>query len=683
MVNQTSSEVITANGDDMDLEPINSVTDSNESVLVDFSKMWLDKASLAESPSVASTASGNSSPSAASTASRNSNPPPMAPLVPMPSLDRAQHQPLLGCNSGELNTAHSSFARVASFPPQQSGQVESIFRRGGTMVGNNVATHTTHHGAHAAKNVPPQLAAQVSLSGSSSDGLEHPAIPQAKTNDGIHEVQSLQPVSQEPFMRLRNHTPALPATQQVLPVSVVFEYGEERLAQGGNIQNKFPENQHFVCGTVKKLHSKEFETKVIEALKDRMEEIRDEYERSGKKVLKVRKYVPEVAEAAREANFKIWTALKNKEQPCATDEQAEQPGATDEQASSNHDDKIVAEVKKRRRMEVDITTQPDDSKRAPGFLTSDVDVVGKPESDHIHGFSERTFDKEWFLDITNDEASLKPRLESPLRTILRKYLNQHQAPDPQEVQPRQGAPHPVQLANMAPQVQEHRSPMDYKPIVRGFLDQLNQDSFQVPLYELYADLEKSEKNHEEWAREIYSKLRDDAQDETAKTINNYRRRLLNDWLYKLVDKWGEFGFCDEFAVVMENVLEHRVGDVLRVCLLLDRAQALYKMQPIRGMSPHGTDWFSCWHVEQPTTDGFNNLLKWTTDQRKIEFWQGVQKDWTRVYPKLKPLMNKKLYRLIFHPHLRLHKDFQLRKWAMPAESPTRPPSFCLISYPTE
>ncbi|KAL7563994.1 hypothetical protein ACA910_007112 [Epithemia clementina (nom. ined.)] len=123
--------------------------------------------------------------------------------------------------------------------------------------------------------------------------------------------------------------------------------------------------------------------------------------------------------------------------------------------------------------------------------------------------------------------------------------------------------------------------MDYKPIVREFLDRLNQDTFQVPLDNLYADKEKSKKYHEEWAREIYSKLRVDADDKRAKKINEHRRHLLNDWPYKLVDKWGEFGFCDEFARAMKSVLKNRLANILRVCLVLDRANALCVMEPIR------------------------------------------------------------------------------------------------------
>ncbi|KAL7563995.1 hypothetical protein ACA910_007113 [Epithemia clementina (nom. ined.)] len=190
--------------------------------------------------------------------------------------------------------------------------------------------------------------------------------------------------------------------QNVPPTLAVQRYGTENLVQGRNIQAKFSNHNHFVCGTWKgfdKFHHDQFTQIALGALELFMPEIRHMLEtktdRNG-----VRTYVPYVAKAARENGFKIWTALKFEEQP----------GATDERASSNVDGEIPTSAKKRRRMEVDITSQPDDSKKAPGFPTFDGDVR-KPRPHHINGFSEQTFNKEWFRDITNKEAYLKPHLE--------------------------------------------------------------------------------------------------------------------------------------------------------------------------------------------------------------------------------------------------------------------------------
>ncbi|KAL7563993.1 hypothetical protein ACA910_007111 [Epithemia clementina (nom. ined.)] len=471
------------------------------------------------------------------------------------------------------------------------------------------------------------------------------------------------------------------------PPLALSRYKRPKLCQGRNIEKIFPKYKHFVCGAWDGFrllrHHNEFVKLIADALMPSMQEICASFN-PGKGVK--RKYLNMVVEELRnQADFKIWTALKKEEQPCSG-------FAKDSGDDHDFDGKQEQTTSKKRKKELSIATaetehgiNDDIHRKLPAATSSPPSTIistnkDKRTNNHVHRFGAKEFPNEWFLDITDGdylrddleahvhktyEDYLHNRLESPIRTFLSNTFTTEEngiLPGQQDQQegPNHEGPNRQELQHQA----KHRIQLDNR---------------------VQIDYEKhGNHNYEDWAKTIYITLRDNYLDERAHAIDELRRHLLNDWLYKLVKEWAKFDYCDHFAVVMENVLEHRVEEVLRVCLVLDRAQALYNMQPIRGMSPHGADWFCSWHVEQPTTaDGFNNLLKWTTKQSKIKFWQDVQQDWRRVYPNLQPLMNKKLYRLIFHPLLRLHQDEQLRKWAEPAESPTRPPSFCLISYPTE
>ncbi|KAL7563997.1 hypothetical protein ACA910_007115 [Epithemia clementina (nom. ined.)] len=506
----------------------------------------------------------------------------------------------------------------AAFPNQHSGQV-----------GNNYYAADTEAMSTSlpfASVVSPQPSARDLVAGVPSDELGSPLVPHNIYFTNNPKGQSrYRNGNINPSMGLANQAASeqwtlLPfVAQEDPPTLAVQRYGTESLVQGRNIQAKFPNNMHFVCGPVMNLlHHREFTETVLKELMQFMPEIRliKETDRNG-----VRTYVPYVAKVAREKGFKIWTALTLEEQPGA---------------------------------------------------------MPQPQPHHIHSFNVKAFDKEWFQDITNNEERLKERLESRVRTILRTYLKQHPAPSPQEGQRRLDAPHPVQLANTAHRVQGHRSPMNYELIVRGFLDKLNQDTFKDPLYNLYATLRESKKNHEEWALDIYSNLRVDADDKRAKKINEYRGHLLNNWLYKLVDKWGEFGFCDEFAWAIKSVLKNRLANILRVCLVLDRANALCVMESIWGQTPPGMDWFCALHLEPCAPSN----IHWTDNVMVMTEWKRVDQWWKQTYPMdFRPLMNKRLFRLIYNQHLGLYNDANIFRWAQPAVSPYRPHEAPLINFP--
>ncbi|KAL7566892.1 hypothetical protein ACA910_008619 [Epithemia clementina (nom. ined.)] len=175
---------------------------------------------------------------------------------------------------------------------------------------------------------------------------------------------------------------------------------------------------------------------------------------------------------------------------------------------------------------------------------------------------------------------------------------------------------------------------------------------------LYNDLGgTSMQDPEEWAKDLYVEFRNDPNNIRALTLN-YDRKVCLNLLYDMVNEWMEHRYSVEFEHAMARVFSvPRMVRILDVFLVMDRAQALYKMKlpsPVQhgGMDMIGMHWYSESHVQNDTFDSVEEEVWWKSQLLK-------------QYPG-KATMNKRFYRLLYSPVLKLQqKDPVLARWAKP------------------
>ncbi|KAL7561081.1 hypothetical protein ACA910_020395 [Epithemia clementina (nom. ined.)] len=176
--------------------------------------------------------------------------------------------------------------------------------------------------------------------------------------------------------------------------------------------------------------------------------------------------------------------------------------------------------------------------------------------------------------------------------------------------------------------------------------------YQERLERLYHD--RDSKDPEEWAKELYLTFRDDNVNKRALMLNQDRKVCLN-LLYDMVNEWKEHGFCKDFELAIAKVFKpRRIARILGVCLVMDRAQSLYKMilpaKTSQGESIIGMHWFCELH--------FQDTSMFSSDERK---------DWMERLSKYSgtATMNKRLYRLLHSEVLGLCYDKAFVHWSKP------------------
>jgi len=130
--------------------------------------------------------------------------------------------------------------------------------------------------------------------------------------------------------------------------------------------------------------------------------------------------------------------------------------------------------------------------------------------------------------------------------------------------------------------------------IEDFVNVYNSTVFQDSLKRL----QKSQGSQapEEWAKEWAIRLRTEGSE--ADEVLNTDRKVCLSLLYKLCDKWKD----DINASVTDDSLirvfkARRIHTILSYCLVLDRAQALYKMK-YPGSVSFGMHWVAKQHTEQ-------------------------------------------------------------------------------------
>ncbi|KAL7561088.1 hypothetical protein ACA910_020402 [Epithemia clementina (nom. ined.)] len=123
----------------------------------------------------------------------------------------------------------------------------------------------------------------------------------------------------------------------------------------------------------------------------------------------------------------------------------------------------------------------------------------------------------------------------------------------------------------------------------------------------------------------------------------------------MVNKWKEYGLCKDFELAIAKVFKPRcIARILGVCLVMDRAQSLYKMilpaKMIKGESIIGMHWFCELHFEDNSTFSSEKHHEWMA---RLSKYSGTA------------TMNKRLYRLLHSEALGLCYDKAFAHWSKP------------------
>lgn len=197
-------------------------------------------------------------------------------------------------------------------------------------------------------------------------------------------------------------------------------------------------------------------------------------------------------------------------------------------------------------------------------------------------------------------------------------------------------------------------------VVKDFVKAYDDDDYQVGLYRLYNDRDRSYKNGEckdteDWARQLYATFREDPLNERCIMLNQDRKKALA-LLYSLVDEGKKHGFSDEEyeKAILKVFKKRRLMRILGICLVMDKCQALYKME-LPGTGTVGMHWFCNLHVD-PASSILSN--------EELQAWTSILSTYTGT-----GTMNKRLYFLLNSKVLNLQEEHELMaKWFKPEQA---------------
>mmetsp|Transcript_10421 Transcript_10421/g.22983 ORF Transcript_10421/g.22983 Transcript_10421/m.22983 type:complete len:484 (+) Transcript_10421:117-1568(+) len=166
---------------------------------------------------------------------------------------------------------------------------------------------------------------------------------------------------------------------------------------------------------------------------------------------------------------------------------------------------------------------------------------------------------------------------------------------------------------------------------------------------------RGNRDGDDWATSFYQSWLTDPTNHVYIALNRDRKVCLT-FLYSVVD---ELEKADDKPLFEQDLVEEfevwRIKNILHVCMIMDRAQALYKMQ-LHG-SPHvGMHWYSKRHLD---SDTFYARL-YPEERREL-----IAMLSTTNYPG-SGTMNRRLFTLIYcAPALGLLNDEKLVRWSRP------------------
>ncbi|KAL7570720.1 hypothetical protein ACA910_017842 [Epithemia clementina (nom. ined.)] len=199
---------------------------------------------------------------------------------------------------------------------------------------------------------------------------------------------------------------------------------------------------------------------------------------------------------------------------------------------------------------------------------------------------------------------------------------------------------------------EEEQKYSFDDIVQKFVDAYDDESYQQRLSRLYMD--RGTKGPEEWAKLFCLDFRDNNDDARALMLNQDRKECLC-LLYDMVDEWKNHGFSPAFEDTIVRVFKaRRIARILGVCLVMDRAQSLYKMilpaKTSDGKEILGMHWYSELHFQNDT---------FASNQERLE-WKELLSNYSGT-----ATMNKRLYRLLYSEALGLQGDKEFARWSQP------------------
>jgi len=203
--------------------------------------------------------------------------------------------------------------------------------------------------------------------------------------------------------------------------------------------------------------------------------------------------------------------------------------------------------------------------------------------------------------------------------------------------------------------------------VNTFTKVFDGPAFQSCLNNLYEAL--GNKDPDEWAKELYLRLRHDPANTVSSSLNQDRKTCLK-LIYDLVNAMEESPDPQVFAAeVLHEFQVWRIKKILKVCLVMDKYQSLIKLQI--PTSPYaGMHWYSSLHLDPYTP----YAQMYPEEQQSFKFMLNS------THYQGSGTMNKRLLKLIYcNASFGLLNDPYLSTWCRPASA-----SFALLptSVPT-
>lgn len=200
--------------------------------------------------------------------------------------------------------------------------------------------------------------------------------------------------------------------------------------------------------------------------------------------------------------------------------------------------------------------------------------------------------------------------------------------------------------------------------ITDFVLRYQSNDFQTALGNLY-DAVGEDTDYYSWAVSFYRKFQKNPNDEELNKVNLYRKTCLK-LLYDLVDYWKKHDFGKEIELLIKNIFGiYRLKRILAICLPMDKAQALYKMQEPCNPKP-GMPWFSELHLED--IDGGKNdwQIPFTFTKQYPEYELklfDIKSNYNGTAP-----MNKRLFKMLVVESFGLLDDPEFKKYIIPDDA---------------
>ena len=150
--------------------------------------------------------------------------------------------------------------------------------------------------------------------------------------------------------------------------------------------------------------------------------------------------------------------------------------------------------------------------------------------------------------------------------------------------------------------------------VNDFVTDYEHADFQARIDRMYSSLGRQDP--ELWAQSLYLGLRDNPFHETYQTLNRDRWACLN-LVYELVNAWEASDDPNRYEEEIANTFQtSRLKRLLYICLVMDRAQSLFKMR-VPTSTEYGMHWYCNAHLEEGTA----YAMEYPEEQRALRALQ--------------------------------------------------------------